>query len=130
MGHHSISYSKYNIDIHPFKYNYYLNTISNYYAESYLVTKISYEKILFKIIDHYVTCKNKNSELYSEMIITINKFNKGIYKHIVSKSVTDKIFKKANIHICKLIKTLLYHKGAIRYLNSKKDLMSIVSISL
>ena len=72
--------------------------------------------------------QNKNSDLYSELIVAFNKFNKGIYKHIVSKSISCKILNKANIYIDKRSKIILYEDGAVRYLNSKNELIPIISI--
>ena len=66
--------------------------------------------------------------MHSELIVAINKSNENIYIHIVSKSVSSKILNKANIHICKRIKLTLYEDGAIRYLNSKNELIPIISI--
>ena len=66
--------------------------------------------------------------MHSDLIVAINKFNEGIYKHIFSKSVSSKILNKANIHICKRIKITLYEDGAIRSLNSKNELIPIISI--
>ena len=128
MNHYKITYPKHKIDVFPFKYKYYLNTIFNYYEKSYMLIKVVYEKNLIK--DYRLLCdlQNKESELYSEMTIAIDKFIKGIYKHIVSMSVSDKILKKANIHICKRIKIVLYKEGVIRYLYSKKRLIPIISI--
>ena len=125
---HMITYPKHEIDVYPLKYRYYLNMIFNHYEKSYLVTKISYEKNRIK--DYRLLCAlhNKNSELYSELIIATNKFNKDIYKHIVSMGVSGKILKKANIHICKRIKIILYEEGVIRYLYSKKELIPIISV--
>ena len=72
--------------------------------------------------------QNKNSDLYSELIVAFNKSNKGIYKHIVSKSISCKILNKANIYIDKRSKIILYEDGAVRYLNSKNELIPIISI--
>ena len=66
--------------------------------------------------------------MYSELILAINNFNKGKYKPIVPNSVSSKILNEANIHICKRIKIILYADGAVRYLNSKNELIPISSI--
>ena len=128
MNQYCITYPKYKIDELPFKHKYYLNMIFSYCGKSYLVTKIVYEKNLIKDFRLLCDLQNKNSELYSELILAINKFNKGIYIQIVSMSVSDKILKKANIHICEPIKIKLYEEGATRYLNSKYELIPIISI--
>ena len=128
MNQYCITYPKYKIDELPFKCKYYLNMIFSYCGKSYLVTKIVYEKNLIKDFRLLCDLQNKNSELYSELILAINKFNKGIYIQIVSMSVSDKILKKANIHICEPIKIKLYEEGATRYLNSKDELIPIISI--
>ena len=128
MNQYCITYPKHKIDVLPFKYKFYLNMIFSYCGKSYLVTKIVYEKNLIKDFRLLCDLQNKNSELYSELILATNKFNKGIYIHIVSMSVSDKILKKANIHICEPIKINSYEEGATRYLNSKDELIPIISI--
>ena len=44
MNQYIMIYPKHQIDVLPFEYKYYLTKNFSYYDESYLVTKISYEK--------------------------------------------------------------------------------------
>ena len=92
------------------------------------MTEVVDEKNLIKDFRLLCGLQNKNSELYPELLLAINKFNKGIYKHSVSNTVSSKISNKANIRICKRIKIILYADGAVRYQNSKNELIPIVSI--
>ena len=56
MNSYEISYSKYNINVFPHQYGYYLNVIFEYSENKYLVTKITNQIILIlKITDCYVT---------------------------------------------------------------------------
>ena len=128
MNKYEITYSKHKIDILPFECKYYLNTIINYLNESYLVTKIANEKNLIKDFRLLCDLQNKNSELYSEMKSAINSFNDPFFKYIVAKSVSKKILDKSGTHINKGIKVVLYQNGAVRYLNSKSELIPIISI--
>ena len=128
MNQYTIAYPKFNIDVIPFKYKYYLNSIFSYYDKSYLLTKVVHEKNRIKDFRLLCDLENKNSELYSELILAINKFNKGKYKHIVSKTISSKILNKANICIEKRIKIILYEDGAVRYLNPKNELIPIICI--
>ena len=128
MNQYGITYPKHKTDVLPFEYKYHLNSIFSYYDDLYLITKISDEKNLIKDFRLLCDLQNKNSDLYSELIVAINKFNNGIYKHIVSKSIFSEILNKANIYIDKHIKILSYAEGALRYLNPKKELIPIISI--
>ena len=128
MNQYTTAYPKCNRDVIPFKYKYYFNSIFSYYDKSYLLTKIVHEKNRIK--DFRLPCdlENKIGEYYSELILAINKFNKGKYKHVFTKSISSKILNKANICIDKLIKTIKYEDGAVRYLNPKNELIPIISI--
>ena len=56
MNSYEISYSKYNINVFPHQYGYYLNVIFEYSENKYVVTKITNQIILIlKITDCYVT---------------------------------------------------------------------------
>ena len=126
---HAVSYHKYNIDVLTFKDKYYLNEIFSYYDNSHLVTKAVYEKNLIKDFRLICGLQYKNSELYSELILAINKFNKGIYKHIVSNVVSSKILNKTNIRIYNSIKIILFPDDAVRYQSSKNEYLLSVFIS-
>ena len=126
---HAVSYHKYNIDVLTFKDKYYLNEIFSYYDNSHLVTKAVYEKNLIKDFRLICGLQDKNSELYSELILAINKFNKGIYKHIVPNTVSSKILNKTNIRIYNSIKIKLFPDDAVRYLSSKNEYLLSVFIS-
>ena len=126
---HAGSYHKYNIDVLTFKDKYYLNEIFSYYDNSHLVTKAVYEKNLIKDFRLICGLQYKNSELYSELILAINKLNKGIYKHIVSNVVSSKILNKTNIRIYNSIKIILFPDDAVRYQSSKNEYLLSVFIS-
>ena len=126
---HAASYHKYNIDVLTFKDKYYLNEIFSYYDNSHLVTKAVYEKNLIKDFRLICGLQYKNSELYSELILAINKLNKGTYKHIVSNTVSSKILNKTNIRIYNSIKIILFPDDAVRYLSSKNEYLLSVFIS-
>ena len=126
---HAVSYHKYNIDVLTFKDKYYLNEIFSYYDNSHLVTKAVYEKNLIKDFRLICGLQYKNRELYSELILAINKFNKGIYKHIVSNVVSSKILNKTNIRIYNSIKIILFPDDAVRYQSSKNEYLLSVFIS-
>ena len=128
MNQYQISYPKHNIDVFPFKYNFYVNIIFTHDDKSYLVTKIVYEKNLVQDFRLLCDLQNKNSELYSELILAINKLNTGRYIHIISKSMSSKILSKVNFNSRRRIRVVLYPNGGIRYLNSKKELIPIISI--
>ena len=124
-----MSYHKYNIDVLTIKDKYYLNEIFSYYDNSHLVTKAVYEKNLIKDFRLICGLQDKNSELYSELILAINKFNKGIYKHLVSNTVSSKILNKTNIPIYNSIKIILFPGDAVRYQSSKNEYLLAVFIS-
>ena len=126
---HAVSYHKYNIDVLTFKDKYYLIEIFSYYDNSHLVTKAVYEKNLIKDFRLICGLQYKNSELYSKLILAINKFNKGIYKHIVSNVVSSKILNKTNIRIYNSIKIILFPDDAVRYQSSKNEYLLSVFIS-
>ena len=126
---HAASYHKYNIDVLTFKDKYYLIEIFSYYDNSHLVTKAVYEKNLIKDFRLICGLQYKNSELYSKLILAINKFNKGIYKHIVSNVVSSKILNKTNIRIYNSIKIILFPDDAVRYQSSKNEYLLSVFIS-
>ena len=126
---HAASYHKYNIDVLTFKDKYYLNEIFSYYDNSHLVTKAVYEKNLIKDFRLICGLQYKNSELYSELILAINKLNKGIYKHIVSNVVSSKILNKTNIRIYNSIKIILFPDDAVRYQSSNNEYLLSVFIS-
>ena len=126
---HAGSYHKYNIDVLTFKDKYYLNEIFSYYDNSHLVTKAVYEKNLIKDFRLICGLQYKNSELYSELILAINKLNKGIYKHIVSNVVSSKILNKTNIRIYNSIKIILFPDDAVRYQSSNNEYLLSVFIS-
>ena len=126
---HAVSYHKYNIDVLTFKDKYYLIEIFSYYDNSHLVTKAVYEKNLIKDFRLICGLQYKNSELYSKLILAINKFNKGIYKHIVSNVVSSKILNKTNIRIYNSIKIILFPDDTVRYLSSKNEYLLSVFIS-
>ena len=126
---HAVSYHKYNIDVLTFKDKYYLIEIFSYYDNSHLVTKAVYEKNLIKDFRLICGLQYKNSELYSELILAINKLNKGIYKHIVSNVVSSKILNKTNIRIYNSIKIILFPDDAVRYQSSKNEYLLSVFIS-
>ena len=65
------------------------------------------------------------------MILFLNiLFQKVYLKKILDRSGTylKKILDKSGTHINKGIKVVLYQNGAVRYLNSKSELIPIISI--
>ena len=75
MNSYEISYSKYNNNVFPRQYGYYLNVIFEYSENKYLVTKIANQIILKLKIRDCCDLQNKNSEFYSEVLKAINKLN-------------------------------------------------------
>ena len=80
--------------------------------------------------DYRLLCdlQNKNSDLYLEMTKAIKILNETANKYVISNSTSKKILGKAGIFINKQIKIELYQNGAVRYLNSKNELILIISI--
>ena len=126
MNNYEISYPKNKIDIVLFKYGFYLNVIFEYCKKEYLITRISSEINLNKNYKLLCYLQNKNSDLYLEVVKAINIFNETFNKYLVSNKISKKILGKAGIFINKRIRIELYQKGAIRYLNSKKELVPII----
>ena len=126
MNNYEISYPKYKINIVLFKYGFYLNVIFEYCKKEYLITRTSSETNLNKNYKLLCYLQNKNSDLYLEVVKAINIFNETFNKYLVSNKISKKILGKAGIFINKPIRIELYQKGAIRYLNSKKELVPII----
>ena len=80
--------------------------------------------------DYRLLCdlQNKNSDLYLEMTKAIKILNETANKYVISNSTSKKILGKAGIFINKQIKIELYQNGAVRYLNSKNELILMISI--
>ena len=80
--------------------------------------------------DYRLLCdlQNKNSDLYLEMTKAIKILNETANKYVISNSTSKKILGKAGIFINKQIKIELYQNGAVRYLNSKNELIPMISI--
>ena len=101
--------------------------IFDYCENEYLITKVSKQINLIK--DYRLLCdlQNKNSDLYLEMTKGIKILNETANKYVISNSTSKKIG-KAGISINKQIKIELYQNGAVRYLNSKNELILMISI--
>ena len=101
--------------------------IFDYCENEYLITKVSKQINLIK--DYRLLCdlQNKNSDLYLEMTKAIKILNETANKYVISNSTSKKIG-KAGISINKQIKIELYQNGAVRYLNSKNELIPMISI--
>ena len=101
--------------------------IFDYCENEYLITKVSKQINLIK--DYRLLCdlQNKNSDLYLEMTKGIKILNETANKYVISNSTSKKIG-KAGISINKQIKIELYQNGAVRYLNSKNELIPTISI--
>ena len=80
--------------------------------------------------DYRLLCdlQNKNSDLYLEMTKAIKILNETANKYVISNSTSKKILGKAGIFINKQIKIELYQNGAVRDLNSKNELILMISI--
>ena len=128
MNSYKITYPKHKTDILPVKFGFYLNVIFNYCEKKYLITKISNQINLIK--DYRLLCElqNKNSDFYLEMIKAIKILNETSNKYAISNSISKKILGKADIFINKQIRIELYQNGAVRYLNSKRKLIPMISI--
>ena len=108
--------------------------IFGYCEKQYLITRISSQINLIKNFKLLCDSQNKNSKLYLEVVKAINIFNDtfndtlsgNFNKNLVSNKISKKILGKAGIFINKRIRIELYQKGAIRYLNSKKELVPII----
>ena len=130
MNSYEISYSKYNINVFPHQYGYYLHVIFEYSENKYLVTNITNQIILIKNYRLLCDLKNKNSDLYLEVVKAINKFNNTCGgKHTISNKISKNILGKVDIFIKNVqIVIELYQNGAIRYLNSKNELIPMINI--
>ena len=129
MNSYEITYPKYNIDILPHQYGYYLHVIFKCCEKQYLVTKITKQINLIKNYRLLCDLQNKNSELYLEVVKAINNFDEAHSKYTISNKISKKILGKVDIFIKNVqIVTELYQNEVVRYLNSKNELIPLINI--
>ena len=72
--------------------------------------------------------QNKNSDLFIELVKVINIFDEIFNKYLVSNKISKKTSGKVDLFINKRVKIESHQKGAVRYLNSKNELIPIIYI--
>ena len=95
MNSYEITYPKFNINIFPHQYEYYLNVIFKYCENQYLVTKITKQTNLIKNYRLLCDLQNKNSDLYLKIVKAINNFNEAHNKYTISNEISTKNTRKS-----------------------------------
>ena len=86
----------------------YLHVVFTHNKKSYLITKTTNKRQLARNMRLLHSLKNKDSILYSELLLTISKFNSGGCNYTSSKKVSKKILGAVGIKHHKHCRLTIY----------------------
>ena len=106
-----VSYPRYDTDMMCYGYYVYLHVVFTHNKKSYLITKATNKRQLARNMRLLHSLKNKDSILYSELLLAISKFNSGGCNYTSSKKVSKKILGAAGIKRHKHCRPTIYSDG-------------------
>ena len=97
MEYYYIHYPKYDVRFTGYDIYSYLTTTFKYKNKSYVINKRTSKRNIARNTRLVNDLKNKDSVLYSELLIAIDEFNNGKSIHVAPKEISKEILKTYDI---------------------------------
>ena len=97
MEYYHIHYPKYDVRFTGYDIYSYLTTTFKYKNKSYVINKRTSKRNIARNTRLVNDLKNKDSVLYSELLIAIDEFNNGKSIHVAPKEISKEILKTYDI---------------------------------